>query len=97
MRILFSPTAIEELNNAVDYLEFEWEGLGERFRDDVRLAAQRVATHPLAWPVERGEIRRHLLHRFPYKLLYSIESDYIYIIAVAHQHRKPDYWIDRVE
>lgn len=32
---------------------------------------------------------------FPYKLMYAVESDHIYVIAVAHQHRKPDYWTTR--
>jgi len=50
---------------------------------------------PLACPIERAEIRRLTLSRFPYKLLYSVESDHIYLIAVAHQHRMPEYWIDR--
>jgi len=50
---------------------------------------------PLACPIERAEIRRLTLSRFPYKLLYSVESDHIYLIAVSHQHRMPDYWIDR--
>lgn len=36
-----------------------------------------------------------ILSRFPYKLLYAIEPDHIYIIAVAHLHRAPDYWIER--
>ena len=97
MKILFSPYAVEDLNCAANYLEFEFEGLGQRFRNEVRLAAQRISKHPLAWSVERGDIRRHLLHRFPYKLLYSIEPDHIYIIAVAHQHREPEYWVDRID
>jgi hypothetical protein len=36
-----------------------------------------------------------ILSRFPYKLLYSVETDCIYIIAVAHLHRAPDYWVER--
>lgn len=32
----------------------------------------RIAAYPKAWSVERGEIRKCLLHKFPYKLLYSI-------------------------
>jgi hypothetical protein len=28
-------------------------------------------------------------------MLYSIEEGHIFVIAVAHQHRKPDYWIER--
>jgi len=34
--------------------------------------------------------------RFPYSMTYSIENDFILIIAVAHQNRNPDYWKDRV-
>lgn len=95
MKVLFSLFAAQELEDAANYLELEFEGLGERFRSEVRSAAERTARLPLAWSVERGEIRKCLLHRFPYKLLYSIELDHILILAVAHQHRKPDYWIDR--
>ena len=65
----------------------------ELFREEVRRAAKRITVYPEAWSVERGDIRKCLLHKFPYKLLYSIEEDHIFIIAVAHQHRKPDYWI----
>ena len=36
-----------------------------------------------------------ILSRFPYKLLYSVEADHLYVIAVAHLHRAPDYWVDR--
>ena len=36
-----------------------------------------------------------ILRRFPYKLIYSAADDGVYIIAVAHGHREPDYWVDR--
>ncbi|MEW6501172.1 MAG: hypothetical protein AB1456_06765 [Thermodesulfobacteriota bacterium] len=38
-------------------------------------------------------MRKTFVHRFPYKILYSIEPDHLFIIAIAHQHRKPDYWV----
>jgi plasmid stabilization system protein ParE len=95
MKVVFSEFAKQELDDASYFLDFEFEGLGKRFRSEVRSAAKRIAKHPEAWPVERGEIRKCLLHKFPYKLLYSVEEDRIFIIAVAHQHRKPDYWVDR--
>lgn len=46
---------------------------------------------------EFEDVRRVVLKRFPYKLLYSVETDHLYVIAVAHQHRKPGYWHDRIE
>ena len=95
MKVIFSSFARNELEDAFNYLELEFEGLGDRFKSEVKSAVERIARHPLAWSVERGEVRKCLLHKFPYKILYSIEIDHIFIIAVAHQHRKPDYWIDR--
>lgn len=97
MRVIFTRYAKQELENAVHYYELEYSGLGKRFKEEVRRAALRIAEYPQAWLVERGDIRKCLLHKFPYKMLYSVEEDHILVIAVAHQHRKPDYWIGRNE
>jgi plasmid stabilization system protein ParE len=95
MRIIFTGIARQELEDAVRFYELEYSGLGRRFKEEVKKAALRIAKHPKAWSIERGEVRKCLLHRFPYKLLYSVEEDHILVIAVAHQHRKPDYWVDK--
>jgi plasmid stabilization system protein ParE len=96
MRVVFSALARKELNDATHYYELEYAGLGQRFKKEVREASLRIARYPRAWSVERGEIRKCLLHKFPYKLLYAIENDHIFIVAVAHLHRTPDYWVDRI-
>ncbi len=95
MKVVFSKYAILELEDATHFYELKNEMLSQRFKEEVRQAAIRISKYPKAWTIERGEIRKCLLHKFPYKLLYSIENDHIFIIAVAHQHRKPSYWIDR--
>jgi plasmid stabilization system protein ParE len=95
MRIEFSPEAQAEVVDAVHYYERQVSGLGARFRAEIGDALKRLQHWPLAAPVERGDIRRLMLSRFPYKLLYSVETDCIYIIAVAHLHRAPEYWIER--
>jgi plasmid stabilization system protein ParE len=97
MRVIFSKLAKQELEDAINYYELEFPGLGERFREELIKAITLIAEHPQSWSIERGEIRKGLLHKFPYKILYSIESDHIFIIAIAHQHRKPDYWIENEE
>ena len=94
MKVIFSKYAKQELNDAVHYYELEYEGLGRKFREEVKKAVNRISEYPKAWSVERGDVRKCLLHKFPYKLLYSIEENHIFVIAVAHQHRKPDYWIE---
>jgi toxin ParE1/3/4 len=54
-----------------------------------------IQAWPLACKIEVADIRRVVLSRFPYELLYSVEADYIYVIAVAHQHRLLQYWLGR--
>jgi plasmid stabilization system protein ParE len=97
MRVIFSTLAKQELKDAALYYELEHEGLGRRFKAEVKEAARRIARYPHAWSVHRVEIRKCLLHKFPYKLLYSVEKDHVVILAVAHQHRRPDYWVDRID
>jgi len=97
MRVIFSPEARLEFEEAVHYYDEQLKGLGGRYRAEVRSALHRIRTWPLSCPAERGDIRRLILPRFPYKLLYSVESDHVYVIAVAHQHREPNYWVGRID
>lgn len=97
MRVVFSPEARDEFEEAEHYYNRQAPQLGGDFRREIHGALPRLRQWPLACPVERGEIRRLTLSRFPYKLLYSMESDHVYVVAVAHQHREPNYWVDRVD
>ena len=95
MKVIFSEFAKLELEDAFAYYELEHSGLGINFKTEVKKNIERIIKFPQAATIDRGDIRKSLLHKFPYKILYSIESDHIFIIAIAHQHRKPDYWIER--
>jgi plasmid stabilization system protein ParE len=96
MRIIFSPEARLEFDEAERYYHRQAPYLGKEFRKEVLDTLPRLRNWPLAGPIELGEIRRLTLTRFPYKLLYSVELGYIYVIAVSHQHREPNYWIERI-
>ncbi len=74
-------------------IKTELQGLGLVFKNEIKSSLKRISEHPEAWSVEINEVRKALLHRLPYKILYSIENDCILILAIAHQHRKPDYWL----
>ena len=97
MRVIFTRLARQELEDAVRFYELEYSGLGRKFKEEVRKAALRIAAYPEGWSIERGNVRKCLLHKFPYKLLYAVDENHVLIIAVAHQHRKPDYWFDKHE
>ncbi len=59
-------------------------------------AIRRIVAYPKSYALLGSDIRRCLIKRFPYGVLYGIDTDTIVIIAVAHLHRKPNYWIDRL-
>jgi hypothetical protein len=56
---------------------------------------QVIETHPEAAPKVKGEIRRRILTRFPYAILYQVDPDEIVILAVMHLRRNPEYWHGR--
>lgn len=95
MKVFFTEFAQKEFDDASCFYELEFSGLGRRFQEEIRQAVNRIREYPKALPTERGDIRKCLLHKFPYKILYSIEKDHILVIAIAHQHRKPAYWADK--
>jgi hypothetical protein len=55
-----------------------------------------IVRFPQAWhPLGEG-VRRCRLSRFQYGLIYTVENGDILVLAVAHLHRRPDYWRDRL-
>jgi plasmid stabilization system protein ParE len=96
MNIRFLLPAEIEMNEASLFYEMRAPGLGKNFLDIIETAVSEIAEQPEIWPeIDKG-IRRRLVRRFPYSLLYSIQSSEIIIVAVMHQKQKPRYWIDRL-
>lgn len=95
MRVRFHPDADQELNEAREWYAVRSEVAAQAFSLEVSHAIERILEAPLRYPLgSRGE-RRFLLDRFPYTILYRVREDHIFITAVAHQSRRPDYWRDR--
>lgn len=96
MKIRFSKLAQLEVDDAVAWYDSQSQDLGTRFLDDLDRAIRRIAAFPLSCTEIEPDLRRCLLTRFPYGIIYGIDSDTIVVIAVAHLHRKPRYWINRL-
>ncbi len=89
--------ARREYDEAKEFYETEQPGLGSQYEEQIRHSLLRIQQYPQAWPPERKEIRRYIVHKFPYKILYSIHDETIVVLAFAHLHRQPDYCIDRIK
>lgn len=97
MTYSFHPEAEAEFNGAIDYYEAREAGLGYDFALEVYSAIQRIIAYPGSWPILEGDVRRCQTHRFPYGVLYAVEESRIFIVAVMHLRREPDYWKHRTK
>ncbi len=96
MKYSFHPEAEVEFNQAIDYYENYAEGLGYDFAVEVYSAIERIVAYPKAWTTLTEDVRRCLTRRFPYGVLYTEEPESIFLLAVMHLHRDPDYWKHRI-
>lgn len=96
MTLEFLPEAAAELYEAAEYYEARQEGLGIRFRGEVLEVCRLIVEQPLLWRERPGGYRRVNCPVFPYYLAYFIRGDSILVAAVAHGHRRPGYWKDRL-
>jgi plasmid stabilization system protein ParE len=91
----FLTPAEIEMTEASTFYEAATSGLGAEFLDEVQRVIDLIREHPeLGRSIDQG-FRQALLHRFPFFLIYLIETDAILIVAVAHQRRRPGYWRNR--
>lgn len=85
------PAALE-LERAADYYRHADIAIATRFLDEVDATIRRILAYPFAWmPVDSG-IRRSRVKRFPFGVVYFVESDLVVIVSVMNLHRHPDSW-----
>jgi toxin ParE1/3/4 len=95
--VVFHRAARAELDEAVGYYEEQCGGLGLDLQDKIEHAVAMIQRHPQTWPHHgRTKFRKYLLERFPYVVFYWDRPDAIWIMAVAHAKRRPNYWANRV-
>jgi toxin ParE1/3/4 len=95
MKYRFVDEALAEFIGAGRYYNKQVPGLGDAFVDEVEAGIGVILSGPTVWRVIEDDVRRYLIHRFPYGIYYTIEDEVILIWAVKHLHRDPDYWQER--
>jgi plasmid stabilization system protein ParE len=91
--VIFTLPARAELIDAQDWYESEASGLGRRFQAAVDAVVERISANPRQFPVVHKNIRRALLRRFPYALMFVIDDDAtLTVIACFHGSRDPAHW-----
>ncbi|MBI4701495.1 MAG: type II toxin-antitoxin system RelE/ParE family toxin [Deltaproteobacteria bacterium] len=99
MRLVLHHEASAELAAAAEWYERQGSGLGDALLDDVTKALVAIAESPRTWPrMPRGYrgVRRFVLARFPYGVVYVERPDHLLVAAIAHTSREPGYWRNRL-
>jgi plasmid stabilization system protein ParE len=96
MNVVFLNEAEQELLEAALFYEKQARGLGKNFMEEVYQSIEHIVNFPLNSQKLTDDIRRKLLKRYPFGVLYRIDSETIVIIAVMNLKRKPFYWLNRI-
>ncbi|MCM3904094.1 MAG: type II toxin-antitoxin system RelE/ParE family toxin [Pyrinomonadaceae bacterium] len=97
MKISFLTPAQTEFEEAMQYHDEQRVGLGIEFSKEVVQALDRISHYPEAWSQLSSRIRRCLVNRFPYSVIYEVRSELLIIVAIQHHHRKPESWRSSVK
>jgi hypothetical protein len=95
MTLEFHPAAQKELFEALTYYDNINSDLGNRFALAFEQALGRIDQFPEAWQQLSNNSHRCRISNFPYGIVYQIRPEGIWVTAIMHLQRKPDYWIDR--
>ena len=94
MTAIFLPPAEEEMIAAAQYYQQQSAGLGSEVLSEVEKTVAAILVHPEAAPKVKKGIRRRLLKRLPFGVLYAVTIDEVVIVAVRHLRRRLGYWED---
>ena len=103
MKFRIHPEALREADEAADWYGERDGRLGIEFGRVYSMMIREIYNHPRRYALaedspEGIECRNVIqLGRFPYRIVYALFADEIYVVAVAHHHQRPQYWVDRLE
>jgi plasmid stabilization system protein ParE len=95
MHLVVVEAALDEAELARNHYTNINPELGDDFASELQIAINGIIAHPMAWSPVGRRARRRLLSRFPYAVIYRVETDLIRIVAVMHQRQRPGYWRGR--
>ncbi len=95
MNVEFLEPAYKEYQEAIEFYNLQSEGLGKIFEVEIDRIISILKNFPESFSKYTKRTRKAVVNIFPYNIIYSVRNESIIITAIAHHHRKPDYWINR--
>jgi plasmid stabilization system protein ParE len=96
LKVTFAAEARQEFAEAARWYAVEAGGFrAADFNNTVKRTVNLLVAHPAMGTPSPHNTRRIVVHRYPYAIVYRADVDTVRILAVAHQHRRPGYWVGR--
>jgi plasmid stabilization system protein ParE len=92
----FHPAALDEAVSAANWYRDRSPLAATRFVTELNQAIDRILEAPHRWPRSPRGTRKLKLPCFPFLVIYREAAESVLILAVAHGHRRPGYWKNRV-
>jgi hypothetical protein len=97
MSYRFHRAASSEHLDQVAFYESRLPGLGADYLAEFEHLMVRVCNNPDTFPLmEQSQIRKASMRRFPFHVMYMVHDAQVHILAIAHQRRRPAYWVERI-
>ena len=94
-QIIIRPEAESDIKDAYEWYEAQRKGLGEGFLLCIEEALSRASRNPEIYSVVYKQVRRVLIHRFPFGVFFIEGEESISVLAVLHARRNPKTWKGR--
>lgn len=94
--IIFLPDTIKEIEDSVFYYSNKENGLEKLFLDEIETAINKIKMNPERYPKIEQNIRKYIINKFPFNIIFAVYETKIVIVAIAHQKRNPYYWKFRI-
>jgi toxin ParE1/3/4 len=92
----FHPEVTNDIKGSYLWYEDKLQGLGNRFLTELEDGYTAIQNFPDTWANFQYGFKRYILNKFPFSILYKVTEEKIVVVAVMHNSRKPNYWIDRI-
>jgi len=95
LQLRFRHEARLDILEARLWYEERGPGLGVEFSRAVDSSVAGILRFPEAYPEVHRDVRKAVLRRFPYSLLFVIDDTDLLVLGCFHHRRDPKSWLDR--
>lgn len=93
--VIIQPEAEQDMDDAFEFYEKQQPGLGFQLLEGIAEVAMIIEVNPFLFPKIHAELRRAVVQKFRYNLIYKVVDSEVYILAIMHGNRNPGTWKNR--